>query len=292
MSVTVVTVGLAVLDLVLGVDRFPSAPGKQFARSSALVGGGPAATAAVAVARLGGRAMFVGRIGDDPVGGLILHDLATEGVRTDAVGVVSGATSPMSSVLVDATGERSIVNHLDPGLHLDPPGPLPAGDAYVADVRWPAGAEAAMVEAAERGVPGVLDLDRTDRGVPEAAVSAASHVVAAADAFDADPEDTLEALAQRTAAAVAVTAGARGVARLVDGRVRWLAPPAVEVVDTLGAGDVFHGAFALALAEGRDDLRALRFASAAAAVKCTRPGGRAGIPNRAEVDEVEGATWS
>jgi sulfofructose kinase len=81
-----------------------------------------------------------------------------------------------------------------------------------------------------------------------------------------------------------VTVGESGVLFLEEGRVAAVPAFAVDAVDTLAAGDAWHGAFALALAEGRDERAAIRFASAAAAIKCTRFGGRAGLPSRAEVD--------
>ena len=84
---------------------------------------------------------------------------------------------------------------------------------------------------------------------------------------------------------VAVTDGPNGVSWLEDGALRHMPAFAVKAIDTLGAGDAFHGAFTLALAEGRDLTDALRFASAAAALKCTQFGGAAGAPRRAEVDE-------
>ncbi|MDP3321902.1 MAG: PfkB family carbohydrate kinase, partial [Bosea sp. (in: a-proteobacteria)] len=83
---------------------------------------------------------------------------------------------------------------------------------------------------------------------------------------------------------LAVTLGREGVLFIEDGAVAHLPAFAIETVDTLGAGDVWHGAFALALAEGQSERAAIRFASAAAAIKCTRFGGRAGAPERAEIE--------
>ncbi len=108
----------------------------------------------------------------------------------------------------------------------------------------------------------------------------------------ADPGAAIEQVAQRYAAWCCVTLGAEGVlcrdgrtpqAKAVTQRV---AAFTVEPVDTLGAGDVWHGAFALALAEGAEELAAARAASAAAAIKVTRPGGRSGAPTRAERDRL------
>jgi sulfofructose kinase len=117
--------------------------------------------------------------------------------------------------------------------------------------------------------------------------------VASIDALGtADPDQALAELSGRTDGWVAVTLGGDGVAWLDGSTTRHLRPPDVAVVDTLGAGDVFHGAFALALAEGRDEAAAIRFATAAAAAKCSRPGGQDGIPTRATVDALEAGSWA
>jgi sulfofructose kinase len=100
----------------------------------------------------------------------------------------------------------------------------------------------------------------------------------------ADPDAALPEAASRLVGFVGVTLGARGFRWIESGAVRALTAPEVRAVDTLGAGDVFHGAFALGLAEGMATESAGRFACAAAALKCTRFGGRAGTPTRDEVE--------
>lgn len=298
MSATVACVGLAVIDLVMWIERVPSRPGKHFARRAESIGGGPAASAAVTIARLGGTARFSGRLGDDERGRRILAGLRDEGVDVDGVVIVEGATSPVSSVMITPDGDRTIVNHTDPRLYTSPPDPEMVGpcDAVLADVRWPAGALTAMAAAQRYLIPGILDLDRTEDAPLGEATARASHVIAAEPALAEfvgapDPATALRRLRARTDAWLAVTTGGGGVSWLDGNSMRTLRPPVVEVVDTLGAGDVFHGAFALALAEGQDEEAALGFATAAAALKCTRPGGRAGIPSRAEVDDLVEAGW-
>jgi sulfofructose kinase len=126
-------VGLAVLDTVFDVPTLPSTAGKHFARGLRYVGGGPAANGAVTVARLGGRAAFVGAVGDDLTGTRIKDGLVADAVDTSYLEVVAGATSPTSAVMVDARGERMIINHLDVSLHADA---TADSDAFVyADVR-------------------------------------------------------------------------------------------------------------------------------------------------------------
>jgi sulfofructose kinase len=200
--------------------------------------------------------------------------------------------SSFSSVLVDAAGERLIVNFRDPALPADAAwlaaAGLPRFDAALADTRWPEGAAALMGLARDAGVPGVIDAEAPVALAAEA-LRLASHVAFSAQGLRdfTGSDDLAEGLARAEAAGlawVAVTDGAAGVLWLEAGRPRHLPAFSVAVADTLGAGDVWHGAFALALAEGRDAPAAIRFASAAAALKCTRPGGRDSAPTRAELD--------
>jgi sulfofructose kinase len=288
----VTCVGIAVLDLVFRVDSFPETPGKYRASERREVGGGVAATAAATVSSLGGRGVFVGCVGDDAEGERIVADLARYGVGTLCVRRVAGAQSPLSVVLVDAAGERTIVNHSSPGL-FDEAAPLTesdlvGADAVLADMRWPSAAVVALDIARRRGLPAVLDCDHDPTDHPDV-VAAASHAVfalptLAAFVGAANPEAALHVASGLTGGIVVATDGGNGVHWLDGDRYRHLPAFRVDVVDTLGAGDVFHGVLALALAEGRPLESALRWASAAAAIKCTRFGGRAGIPARTEVD--------
>ncbi len=292
MTAEVVCVGIAVLDEVFAVDDLPAGPGKYRAHHRVEVGGGVAANAAVTVARLGGTARFVGRVGDDEAGERILAGLRAEGVDASAVERVAGEASPVSAVLVDGAGERLIVNHAGPGLFSAGRAgadQVAGAGAVLADMRWKGGSLGALRAARAAGIPAVLDCDHDPAGREEL-LAAATHVVFALPTLARftgvpDAPGALAAAAWHTDAWVAATAGAAGVHWLDGGEARHLAAFEVGVVDTLGAGDVFHGAFALALAEGRPVAEALRFAAAAAAIKCTRFGGRAGIPTRAEVDE-------
>lgn len=289
---TVLCVGHAVQDFVFGVPVLPSRAEKYLASSFTSVGGGPAATAAVAIARLGGHAALAARLGDDTIAGLIEGELAGHGVDCRALRRFPGCSSSLSAVLVDAAGERLIVNHLDRAMPDSAewlPDPVALGAAAVlADTRWPAGAARALAGARAAGLPAVLDADKPlprDRSL----LATATHLAFSADALtgftgDADPVRALHAVAATLDAWCCVTVGADGVYVLDRGRLEHHAGHAVPVVDTLGAGDVWHGAFALGLAEGMAADAAVRFASAAAALKVQRHGGRAGAPTRAEVE--------
>ncbi len=281
----VLCVGMAVVDFVFQLDPLPSAAGKLRAEDARIVGGGCAATAAVAVARLGGEAMLAARLGDDEIGAMILAELEAEGVDCRYVHRAPGGRSSFSSICVDAAGERQIVNYRGEGLAegagwiAEAPDP----DTVLVDTRWPDGAVAALNRARALGVPGVLDAEAP---IGPELLAAASHVAFSTQGLASlddtmPPEATLARVAKRLPAWSCVTDGARGVFLADGGRV-----PAftVQVADTLGAGDVWHGAFALRLAEGADEGEAIRFANAAAALKCTRFGGRAGTPRRAETE--------
>ena len=292
----VVCVGISVFDYVFGIERLPEAHVKHYALGRREVTGGIAANAARAVARLGGRAALVSRVGDDLPGRAVRADLAAEGIDVSTVHELPGARTSLSAVIIDPSGERMLVNDTDPrvlrGLEGVPPAAFDGADAVLADTRWADGARLATAAARERGVPGVLDFDRVpDHGGTEDLLALASHVVFGRQglAVLAGTDDIAAGLrharARCRAAWLAVTAGAEGAYWLdAGGEVRHVPGFAVAAVDTLGAGDIFHAAFTLALAEGRGEADATRFGNAAAALKCARPGGGAGAPTRGEVE--------
>lgn len=292
---TVICLGLAVWDQIFALDRLPSGGGKNFSKSFVEVGGGPAATAAATAARLGSKAALWSRVGDDDIGRRIITDLQSYGVDTENLRAFEGKASGMAVVLLDAQGERMIVTPGDPGFGRDPSWlPLEevaSAQAVLADARWPEGALKLFEAARHHGIPTVLDADVTSETEALAGlVSAASHVVFSGPGLRAytgldDLEGALAKAKTRTDGVVAVTAGPEGCRWiLTDGTPGHCPAFSVDIVDTLGAGDVFHGAVAVALAEQRGVPEAMRFASAAAALKCTRFGGRAGTPTRKEVE--------
>jgi sulfofructose kinase len=283
--------GIATLDYVYSVETIPTRGEKYRSRGLAVVGGGCAGNASVAIARLGGACWLATRLADDLTGDQIVADLESEGVDTGFARRVAGLTSPVSAILVDAEGERMVISHSDPAMPEDVawlPTNLPKGaGAVLADTRWGDGALAALKLARAAGVPGVLDGDRKPPH-PDL-VGTASHVAFSQQALreisgEEDPRIGLAKVAAGVPTWLAVTLGKDGVLFMKGREVRHSPAFVVETVDTLGAGDVWHGAFALALAEGQAEEEAIRFASAAAAIKCTRFGGRSGAPTREEVE--------
>ncbi len=293
MKARVNCVGVGVLDLIYRVDKLPIGDGKMITEDRREVGGGMAANAAVTVARLGGASQWFGRLGQDELGDRILTGIAAEGVGVEGVRRVANVISSHSIVLVDDAGHRLILIYRPHELPADPawmdPAKLCDCDALMADIRWPEGAAHALRAARAHGLPGVLDADVADPASYPAPVALASHAIFSHPGLQRATgcdgvEEALRQMATRTDAFLAVTLGEHGVAWLDGDAVRYLDPVKVAAVDTLGAGDVFHGAFTLALAEGRAVEAALGFANTAAALKCSRPGGRDGIPSRAEVE--------
>lgn len=288
----VICAGVAFLDHVFRVGGGGPPGNRAFAEGYRPTGGGMAATAAVAVARLGGEAALWSRLGDDAAGRLILDELATFGVDTTGVRIVSGAQSPVSAVTIETNGERKLVVYPGAGLDASPEW-LPLGrieetSAVLVDCRWPEAAEAVLARATDHRVPALLDAELGPEPVPTLLVALASHVVFSRDGLAQftgidDVPRALSAAARRTRGFVGATAGAEGFYWFEPGAgTRHLPAPAIETVDTLGAGDVFHGAFALALGEGKDVETAARFATVAASLACTGHG-RAAIPDRAAV---------
>ena len=299
----VICVGHAAFDSVYRIDAFPARPTKVRASRHDRSVGGMAANAACAISALGGQVSLWGPIGDDEIGALIIEELGRAGVESDSGFIVPGARSSHSAIIVESTGERLIVSYR--GDALEAPESLVAerplqADVVLIDVRWPAGARCVAARARALGIPVVLDAEMGNVDLARALVPMADHVIFSETGWaewmgrapdEGETRTALLGLVDGGAALAAVTMGELGVfyAAGADalpgqaGAVMHLPAFPVAVVETLGAGDTFHGAYALALAEGFMVEDAIRFAAAAAALRCTRSGGRAALPSRQEV---------
>ena len=286
--------GIAVMDFLFRVDRFPTPATKAPTQEFVITGGGCAANAAIAVARLGGRAKFCGPLGDDEMSDRIVQGLVGAGVDVDDVVRVPGAVASVSGILIDPAGERLMTTRRERGLDaarvFDPDAMAQRADAVVADNHFADFVLPICQAAARRGIAVVLDIDKpTDPTDPLFACT--SHAIFSAEALRVttgilECEAALARAAEFCRGFVAVTEGADGVRWRAGNTVRQMPAFPVRAIDTVAAGDVFHGAFALAFAEGRNEIECLRFASAAAALKCTRFGGVAGVPDRLEVERL------
>ncbi len=286
--ITLACVGHLSLDHVFEIERFPNAPTKTPARGYRAQGGGMAANAAVAAARLGAQVRFFGALGQDGIEATLREHLAGEGVELGALQSVPGALNSVSAVVVDAAGERQIFNHRGDALKRAAPldvSQLHGVDVVLADPRWVAGAETALRWARERNVLSMLDADIAPRDdllrlVPLARWAVFSASGLALYAPGAAPREALQAALDSGSRAAMVTRGERGVCWLHGGRWQEREAYRVEARDTTGAGDVFHSALAIALAEGQSEVDAVAFACAASALKCRVGQGIRGAPRR------------
>ena len=287
----VLVVGMAAVDFIFEVDSMPHKAEKYVATNAKIVGGGGAANAACAIAALGGSAMLSARVGNDMVGRLIVDDLLNRGVDCSIIDVSDHGISSYSSVLIDAQGERQIVNYRGKGLSDDVSSIEHASPgAVLADTRWKAGAIAAMQLAANKNIPGVLDAEAP---LDSEMLQLSSHIAFSRQGLEslggdithiAGIEEALRNVQDTYNGWVAMTDGSNGVYSLNRGQLVHQAAASVDVVDTLGAGDVWHGAFTYRLACGGDEKSAVDFANAAASLKCTKAGGGRVSPTASEVE--------
>jgi len=288
----VLCAGIAVEDFLFKVNRFPEPGTKVYADAFIATTGGCAANAALAVTRLGGRARFAGPIGTDDASKRFAEGLAGAGVDISGLARIDGGSISISGIFIDASGEKVVATRRGEKLAEARPPDAAAlvadVDIVVADNRFPDFVAPICKAARSRGIPVVLDVDRATQA-DDPLFDLASHVIFSSEALSAttgasDLGAALGRIAARIRAFLAVTNGPDPVLWMDAGTVRRLPVFAINAADTLGAGDTFHGAFALALAEGREAIAAMRFAAAAAAVKCMRFGGISGTPCRADVD--------
>ena len=288
--------GIIVLDEVFRVEQFPQPDGKVQATGFFVVNGGCAANAAVAIARLGGRASLAGPMGgpagEDANGDRVLAAFAREKIDCAFCQRVDGLATALSAIFMDARGDRTIVTYRDERIATtmpaDPDQIVAAADAVLADNRYPTFVQPICEAARRRNVPVILDGDRpTDEDDP--LFRLATHVIFSSECLRAttgvaDLAAGLERVAGKTDAFLAVSNGPNDILFLEGRKLCQLPVFEIAAVDTLGAGDAFHGGFALALAEGRNEVEAMRFGAAVAGIKCSRVGGSAGAPTRAEVE--------
>ena len=285
-----VCLGMVVKDMVFHVPHIPPTPQKLTATSMRLGFGGMAATAAAAAAALGGEVEFWGRIGDDDIGREAVQAFVTRGVDP-CVKVMANTPSPVSAVIVDEAGERMLAVYpgdLDSDTEWLPLDRLTGVKAVHADFRWVEGARALYLAARKIGCPCVLDADAGNVRSLETLIPLADHIIfsergLAGIASEKRVEQALLAVAADRDVVVGVTLGERGSLFAHQGRLHSFQAPQVAALDTNGAGDVFHGAYALAIAREMPWHDAVRYATAAASLKCTRAQGWAQLPSDADV---------
>ena len=299
----VVGIGCSAVDYLGIVPRYPEADVKMQMLDLVQQGGGLAATAMVTVARLGGRSAYVGKVGDDALGKFVIGELEREGVSTKYTVIRKGGSARFAFVLVDKeNGTRTIVwsqkgvEHL--GAEELPKEAIFAAKVLLVDEYEPEAAVAAARLALKAGVRAVLDAERVSDVTKELVQLCHTVIVPARFALDLTGEGAQGAREPRESEilsagrsmragravhadrgeAVVLTAGAQGAYYFGANEEFYQPAFSVEVVDTTGAGDVFHGAFAYGLSRGWIAGEVVQFASAVAALKCRKLGGRTGIP--------------
>jgi sugar/nucleoside kinase (ribokinase family) len=294
-TIDLVTLGENSLDFVAvaGADR--AVASKQRLRAFDMFPGGQTATAAVAGARLGLRARYVGAFGDDEWGRKSRAALGTTGVEVVAV-EHQDVPSRIAVVIVNPDGDRHVLEHRDVRLRIDPipDGAIESARVLIVDATDVIAAQAAARRARAAGVPVIVDVDRVDDQV-DALLDLIDVIVAPVSFLDAatgvsEPGVALERLAARyrSASAVIATLGDEGsLARTQERREIRTRAYRVDVVDTTGAGDAFRGG--LAAAWVRLDATAplediLRYANATAALNCRAVGAQTALPTWAEVE--------
>jgi sugar/nucleoside kinase (ribokinase family) len=293
----ILCVGMPVRDLTFRTPGVPARGSKENASHFDEIAGGNALNAAISIVRLGGRAVLCGPMGDakETSARFIYEQMAHEGIDTRYLIHMPGLVTPISAVMIDPTGERTIVTFRDPELWKVK---LPDADtllddchAILTESRCAEFCTDLCAEAVRRGIPVIVDVDRA-MSLREGLLTASTHLVFSSEPLQetagiTDDGEALKKVAKLTPSFLAGTRGPRGTIWLDEqGELQETPAFPVHTVDTLGAGDVFHGAFALAVTEKHELRQALGFASAAAALKCTRFGGAFATPQRAEVEEL------
>jgi sulfofructose kinase len=289
----VIGLGVNALDLIAVIDGFPQPDAKHMIDEVEIQGGGMTATAMVTCARLGLRARYVGKVGGDLWSRLALRLLRQDQVDIRGVIHAKDSAGHLSIVLTDRrSGQRALFARRPPAyeigaeeidrtiiqsgrlLHIDGVDV----SAALRAIEWAREAAMTITMDGERIVPGIENVwPRVDLLVcnPRFLASAAD---------TSDPEAGLRVLASRGPPRVAITLAEKGALGLVDGHFVRVPGFAVSpVVDTNGAGDVFHGACAIGELRRWPLEQTLTFANAVAAMKCRKLGGRAGIPTMPEV---------
>jgi len=291
---TYVFAGVATHDMIALVDRYPGADERVVATELMQAGGGPAATAAVAAARLGVPAAFVGSVGDDPEADAILNGLAAEGVDIRGVTRVPGHRSASSVAIVDAShATRAIINR--------PPAPLELDDRAQKAL-----ASASWVHVDQAGWEAVHDWWRRAPQRPSLSVDAGNPIegftpegvdlyvptISALRARygDLDPEPILAAAIGEGAKTVVATDGGAGSFALgINEEFMHVPGESGTLLSTLGAGDVFHGALLAAAHHGLSLRDRLRYANHVAFRSCQGLDGRSAIPTHDQVIAALGA---
>jgi sulfofructose kinase len=293
----VLVIGRSCLDIIAVVNQFPLENQKLPLEFRLTEGGGQGGTASCCISRLGGRVAYVGKLGDDDEGKVCLKRLEDFGVATEFVEIVKGGRTPVAYVFITAdSGARSIIYERNslPKLNinaaleelvrqtgvvlLDPEVTYLGGQ-----LKNIVGSKVKVIYDSERWREGIEDIMNTaDYFIPSSEFLAATQLKLDGISFN----QKLIKLNRMVAGNLIVTHGQKGAYYITDGKLYHVAVPGVRAVDTVGAGDNFHAAFALALTRGLDLHQTVKFSVAVASLSCREYGGREGVPTWEQALEV------
>jgi ribokinase len=289
------------LDFVFRADRFPEAGETLLGGEFASFPGGKGANQAVAIGKLGGDVHFVGCVGDDRFGDVLIESLHAAGVDTSMLQRVEGVPSGCAGIVLDQSGQNRIIVAPGANLHVSPEQVQSAISAYP---------DAAFLAQLEIPIAAASEIGRCSKAFlnPAPAVPLAGSLLS--ELFALTPNETetevltgiqpsdpdscraaASALLDKGVKNVVITLGASGCYWLTAESELFVPSPAVRAVDTVAAGDCFSGALVYFLSEGRDWPNSLALATHAAALSVTRPGAQASMPTRAELQAFAGPLW-
>ena len=296
-TIDVLGLGIAAVDDLLYVDAYPAADEKAPVRRRERQCGGLTATALVAAARLGSTCMYAGVLGDDELSAFVIARLAAEGIDLSRLVGRADARPIHSTVIVELGRATRTIFYDGNGVVGAPDVSLVADAVRSAKVLFVdpylvPGMVGAATVARDAGIPVVADFEGDIPSGLATLQALVDHLILSRDfaaklSGESDPPRAAAALWTDSCEVVIVTCGAEGcwyASHPSHGLAVHVPAYPVEAVDTTGCGDVFHGAYASALAQGMELEDRIRLAAAAAALKATRPGGQAGIPRRADID--------
>lgn len=287
-DVDVLCVGHACYDLVFSVQKHPASDEKIFADDMVSSGGGPAANAAIAVAKLGLRSAFAGYLGQDLYGEMHHQEFVEQQVNTQLI-VRGISPTPLSTVLVKPDGKRALVNYKGSTIALSEEAidfSAIKAKAILLDGHEPYLSFKLAKQARVLKIPTVLDAGSLHEGT-EKLMDQVDYLVASekfACQLAGDVKTALNRLS-KISPAVVITLGERGLIWQRGEQVGELVAIDADICDTTGAGDAFHGAFAAAIAKKMDWLDMLTYSSVVGTLCCTKMGARQGLPSEEEYSQ-------
>ncbi len=293
--IDVLGIGVAAIDDTIYISGLPPTDGKARILRRSRSFGGQTATALAAAARLGATSQFAGMLGSDPDSLAVVSDLRRAGVVVSRKAINQDARPVRSTIVTSIDkGTRSIYFDIPPLTGADPnisENIVLNSRVLLVDGFGAHGSLRAAQFAHAATIPVVADIEVIDAQVIRSLLQFVDHLILSAHAAQVvtgtgDFTTALRLLWYGARKLAAITDGARGcwVTTSETGPVEHISAYVVVPVDTTGCGDVFHGAYAAALAFGYPILKAIRFATVAAALKASRLGTREGLPHRAEVE--------